>query len=281
MKKLLLIGALAFGLNAFGQVPSYVPTNGLVGWWGFNGNTIDGSGNGNNGVLNGASLTSDRFGNPNDAYDFDGIDDYIEVINNYDYENKTISLWLNADDISGTWNDAKFAISIDSDALNYGMSNILIDTDTLSLRAGGEPTVFRTPVNANEWVHIVVVRSASSTEYYLNGSSIGLGVSGTLGSSANPNPNLVIGSGRTKTVQFFDGTIDDLGIWDRALDSCEITELYTGQACNVGIEELLQSEKELVKIVDFMGRETEFKPNTPLIFIYSDGTRERVMKLEE
>jgi hypothetical protein len=50
---------------------------------------------------------------------------------------------------------------------------------------------------------------------------------------------------------------------------------------NVGIEELLQTEKALVKIVDFMGRETEFKPNTPLIFIYSDGTRERVMKLEE
>lgn len=46
-------------------------------------------------------------------------------------------------------------------------------------------------------------------------------------------------------------------------------------------EELIQSEKELVKIVDFMGRETVFKPNTPMIYIYSDGTRERVMKLEE
>ena len=49
---------------------------------------------------------------------------------------------------------------------------------------------------------------------------------------------------------------------------------------NTGIEELLQNEKELVKIVDFMGRETEFKPNTPLIFIYSDGTVEKKMILE-
>ncbi len=48
-----------------------------------------------------------------------------------------------------------------------------------------------------------------------------------------------------------------------------------------GIEELIQMEKELVKIVDFMGRETKYKPNTPLIFIYSDGTVERVMKLED
>jgi hypothetical protein len=48
-----------------------------------------------------------------------------------------------------------------------------------------------------------------------------------------------------------------------------------------GINELTNNKKELVQIIDFMGRETEFKPNTPLIFIYSDGTRKRVMKLEE
>ncbi len=49
----------------------------------------------------------------------------------------------------------------------------------------------------------------------------------------------------------------------------------------VGITELFSEEKKLVNIVDFMGRKIEFKPNTPLIFIYSDGTRERVMKIEE
>ena len=48
-----------------------------------------------------------------------------------------------------------------------------------------------------------------------------------------------------------------------------------------GTVELINTQKELVNIVDFMGRETEFKPNPPLIFIYSDGTRERVMEIEE
>ncbi len=47
-----------------------------------------------------------------------------------------------------------------------------------------------------------------------------------------------------------------------------------------GIEELLTTNKELVKIIDFMGREIDFKRNIPLIFIYSDGTRERVMEIE-
>lgn len=43
-------------------------------------------------------------------------------------------------------------------------------------------------------------------------------------------------------------------------------------------ENSIKSKRELVKIMDFMGRETEFKPNTPLIYIYSDGTRERIFK---
>ena len=47
-----------------------------------------------------------------------------------------------------------------------------------------------------------------------------------------------------------------------------------------GIEEVNQ-DKSLVKIFDYLGRETEFKSNTPLILIYSDGTIERVMKLED
>ncbi len=55
--------------------------------------------------------------------------------------------------------------------------------------------------------------------------------------------------------------------------ACELID-YTG------IEELTNAEKELVKIVDLLGRETEFKPNMPLIFIYSDGTMERVMEVK-
>ena len=57
-----------------------IPTNGLVAHYTFTGNANDVSGNGNHGVaLNGATLTTDRFGNPNGAFAFDGIDDHIVV----------------------------------------------------------------------------------------------------------------------------------------------------------------------------------------------------------
>lgn len=75
--KFLLFTAL-FTSKVISQVPSYVPTSGLVGYWPFNGNANDESGNGNNGTVNGATLSSDRNGNANSAYYFD----YYQVSNN-------------------------------------------------------------------------------------------------------------------------------------------------------------------------------------------------------
>ena len=63
-------------------MPNYVPTNGLVGWWPFNGNANDESANNNNGIINGPVLTTDRDGNANSAYDFNGTTDFIEVADN-------------------------------------------------------------------------------------------------------------------------------------------------------------------------------------------------------
>jgi len=47
-----------------------------------------------------------------------------------------------------------------------------------------------------------------------------------------------------------------------------------------GIGELNTTPKQLIKIVDVLGRETPFKPNTPLLYIYNDGTVERKMVLK-
>ena len=80
------------GLSAIAQIP----TNGLVAYYPFNGNAKDSSGNGNNGSVNGATLTTDRFGNCNSAYLFDGVSNYISLptsklinLNTYSY-----SLWV-------------------------------------------------------------------------------------------------------------------------------------------------------------------------------------------
>ena len=80
MKKLLFLLVICLSSNAFSQIPNYVPSNGLIGYWPFNGNANDESGTGNDGTVNGATLTADRFGNANAAYDFDGVNDNITLL---------------------------------------------------------------------------------------------------------------------------------------------------------------------------------------------------------
>lgn len=50
--------------------------------------------------------------------------------------------------------------------------------------------------------------------------------------------------------------------------------------CFYGLEELKTKKIELISILDPTGRETEDKSNTLLIYLYSDGTREKVYKIE-
>src|SRR5688572_22093955 len=102
MKKFfLLFIAMAAISFSFAQIP----TTGLVAYYPFSGNANDSIGN-NDGTVYGAALTTDRFGNPNSAYTFDGVNDYIKVsdaigLNN---PNFTYSAWVYANALPANGN---------------------------------------------------------------------------------------------------------------------------------------------------------------------------------
>jgi hypothetical protein len=79
--KLFILGlALSFSVSLFAQVPTIVPTASLEAWWSFDGNANDLSANANNFTNNGStSLTADRNGIANSAYNFNGINQYLLV----------------------------------------------------------------------------------------------------------------------------------------------------------------------------------------------------------
>ena len=85
MKKLLLVvTSLCFLVSTKIQaqtIPNYVSSNGLLLWYPFTSNAMDSSGNLNNGTVNGATLSTNRFGASNSCYSFNGSTNRISASN--------------------------------------------------------------------------------------------------------------------------------------------------------------------------------------------------------
>jgi hypothetical protein len=240
MKNLLLLGALALSINAFGQVPNYVPSNGLVGWWGFNGNANDASINTNDGTVNGATLTTDRFGNASSAYDFDGMNDYIIVPDSPDLRlsntNFTISTWVNF--APNTFSSILSKRSSYSGANGYVLSitdNSIVPPAQVQYTACGSSDPESNTQNSvpnSQWTNIIITYNLNTANLatYLNGLLDSVSIN--LFSPNNVTPDLYIGKDGFGNLYHFDGLIDDIGIWNRTLDSCEILDLYNASLGN-------------------------------------------------
>ncbi|NDA63724.1 MAG: LamG domain-containing protein, partial [Chitinophagia bacterium] len=218
------------------SIPSYVPTSGLVGWWGFNGNAQDGSGNGNHGTVNGATLTTDRFGNQNSAYDFDGINDNISFSNVPFVNQITISFWINipfdGGGITIVQNSPFFpyntSFATSSRPSNYHQyilysNNCPLTTQNYYLNQSGSIV--------NSWHNLIyTIDNNSDCRLYYDGLFQGLYDGSNFENCSNSNTNLRFGGNWvTHDPQWFKGNLDDLGIWNRALTQQEITNLYNSQ----------------------------------------------------
>jgi hypothetical protein len=251
MKKRVLT-ALAVGLciaaNTFAQVPSYVPTNGLVGYWPFNGNANDESGNGYNGTpINGVTLTTDRFGITNKAYSFDGIDDYIDVdVNSILTDGITISVWIKSNlpdsqfehkgivwsRLSGPGGNPPFPPNQATGVMihpNGLLGNASDGTSLVTLQDVGQY------YNNALWFNIIFCYDSSSgvAKFYVNGSETVSNNTSVLNGIDLAYNTIKIGKDEITGYgnRHWLGSIDDIGIWKRALSAQEINLLYQG--CNV------------------------------------------------
>ncbi len=205
---------------------SLVPLNGLVGWWPFNGNANDESGNGNNGVVNGASLISDRSGNSSSAYSFDGIDDIISCGNNSTLSltsNKTLSFsfWI----VNISVNRYYISMYQDGQINNYAIGG---DNGKLRVTGNGNDVYDVSSMSSTNWEHFVVVYkgSAGSVDCYKNGVLVG-SHSLTYSTTASSIPlvfGVISGPGKLS----FQGKLDDISIYSRELTAVEIQKLYDG-----------------------------------------------------
>ena len=242
-KSLLILVVFTLSLNAYSQIPNYVPSNGLVGWWPFNGNANDESGNNNNGTVNGATLTTDRFSNLNSSYSFNNSS---IVCANMNIPNNIFSLsaWVYK---NLSFGDKEFiclgspsntrwgAISNSSYTnLNYGRGC-----------SGSGGNTINSIDNMNNWVHIVYVSQGAgqNTDIFINGNLVGSSVNNNTGGCSTTN--LYFGVDIFSLPEYIDGKLDDIGIWNRALTQCEIQDLYHAQLnsgsmnISAGIDQIL------------------------------------------
>jgi hypothetical protein len=218
------------------QVPSYVPTDGLVGYWPFDGNANDASGNGNNGVVNGPTLTSDRFGNNNSAYSFSN--NYILVPSStlFDSNDLTISMWVSSSNIQRqvalirlTYDNASnehFGIAF-NDNSQYGVSIVAkYDNPNCMKGIGWQKNEEIQNIMDSDFHHIVGAINGNTLKLYIDGLLVNTLISPQSQTSSCWNGDLQIGRNWNQFTDYFQGKIDDIGFWNRPLTQQEITDLY-------------------------------------------------------
>jgi hypothetical protein len=223
MKVNLLFYSLLFTSVSFSQIPNYVPTTDLVSWFSFNGNTNDLSGNGNNATNSGAGLTTDRFGNANSAYSFNGSSSRIDLNLSFDHSQRSISIWLNTSALSSI---IQSAFDNDYPGLTYGHTIVAVMPSTnYLLGQAGTTSCSSFTVDPDTWYSMIITRDNSTTKYYING-VLHCSMPNSTIVSSNANGQVIhFGCSRLLN-RFFNGKIDDIGMWSRALTECEIQAVY-------------------------------------------------------
>ena len=257
-KNLLMTAVAVFGLATISiaqTVPSYVPTTGLVGWWPFNGNANDESGNGNNcTIYNSPTLCPDRNLVSNSAYFLNGTNNWINTNSAFLQTSNphSISIWWQTTDSTKimqtlfntnphTLENFIFNCSYSTPiyGLAFGMGNGLSGNGSWNVMhpVNGQIT---TPPTLGIWHHSVWVKDASLIwKFYFDGNLIH-----TFNSNINTGSQLADlrfgaeNAGYPTGGANFKGNLDDIGVWNRALDSCEIKDLYfgsLGNCCNISV----------------------------------------------
>jgi hypothetical protein len=213
----------------------YGADSGELGRWTFDGasssTVADETGNGNDGTVFGATVSSDA--RQGKSMKFDGVDDHVDV-GSIDVESNemTIAAWFKADDFEET--DGH--ILAKGTAPNLQQIVWMLGTDNnngiklrFRVRTNGAEAASLEASSGNiqtgEWVHAVGRYDGSSMTLFKNGVRVGsMPHSGTV--AVNPNAPVWIGDVSGSVRKPFDGVIDDVRLYDRALSDEQIQSLY-------------------------------------------------------
>lgn len=245
--------------------------DGLIAYYPFNGNANDESGNGNHGNTDGVTLTSDRYGNADRAYEFDGIDDFIEIPHNkmLNPVNFTLVAWIYFSPeyyhdqyriISKQQNNwHSYGLEIFAPGY-FGASGYQLTMHTSTGAAWYNLTLSQ-ELSINQWHCIIGTYDGSEMRLFFNGVLVGSKLQDNGQTDENTSPLIFGKATGAGGPYYFKGIIDDVRIYDRILSVTEIKEIFGDMTCA-----LFDSNKD--GVIDQLDQ----CPDTPYgSIVYSDG----------
>ena len=205
----------------------------LVSYWSFDSDASDDHGS-NDGSVSGASNVAGKVSN---SYNFDGFNDYITVSDDSSLDFATsdisISFWMNWD-----VQENRYIIIKQPDEYNnlgWGFRMTAAYKPAFEIDDGTDHFDIQgaTALSTGTWHHVVVVidrDNASNCKMYVDGSDDTGTTNGTItdvGDISNTD-DVYIARDAKENFVYYDGQLDEIGIWDKVLSSSEVTELYNG-----------------------------------------------------
>jgi hypothetical protein len=205
-------------------------TNGLVAYYPFIGNANDASGHGNNANAIQATPCADRFGVANSAYSFNGVNNYIGFAGApiSQVDNYTITAWLQPASLSQVgialilgYDDGSSANGCSFGIFNAAGSGYSPGNQLYGAFDGqGQFYSGFDFSSTSQWYQVVMLRDSGVTKFYVNGALT------PNTSPATPYTPTSFRIGSENGLRFFNGAIDDVRIYNRALPTNEVAQLY-------------------------------------------------------
>ena len=213
-------------------------TTNLTAYYSFDGNANDVSGNNHHGVIHSATLTSDRFGSVNQAYYFNGIDAYIEILDGTSFnivDEFSASVWIK----SNTLSSARNIMSKSHGGGTGWLIERYPNSDTFwrnFYSNGGFYAGASVSIPDGVWCHLVVTKQGANYKAYVNGIQQFSVTAASASVKNNGNLPFTIGAynaGNTQPAssldEYFYGAMDEIRLYDRVLSTAEIAQLLEYQ----------------------------------------------------
>ncbi len=224
------------------SVISSLPANDMISYWKFDETkgtvASDSSGNGLNGKIVGATSTIGKY---NNALSFNGSDNYVSLAGNSTFDNMgamTISAWIKPSSLGENGKGRIVTKAAGGSLPSYGWSFYLTNEVANGIKFAVDHTTAHlehasvaNAITLNQWQLVTVTwdgsKNASNAHIYVNGNEVSYAVAdNAVGTRASDTSNsLYIGSNPART-RSFNGSIDDVKIFNRVLSADEVKNIY-------------------------------------------------------